>query len=222
MRLLLLEDDAMLGSNLKKGLEYNEYSVEWFQTGQEALEAAELGHFDLAIFDINLPDISGIEVLKKVRKTPALKALPILLLTVNDVIERKVAGLDAGADDYMIKPFDLKELLARLRALIRRKDGQTDNILRSRDLELNTTNHSVTVLKTGKTYMPSGKEFKTLILLMQRPGNVISKDRIEEDLYGWDGDVESNTVEVIIYNLRKKLGKETILTLRGVGYMVSP
>lgn len=217
-----MEDDTMLGSSLKKGLEFDGCSVEWFQTGEDAIYAAETGQFDLGVFDLNLPDISGLDVLKKIRTLPSAKTLPVLLLTVNDQVERKIAGLDAGADDYMTKPFDLKELLARLRALMRRKDGHTDNILRSRNIELNTTSHSVTILKTSETYTPTGKEFKILMLLMQRPGNIISKERIEEELYGWDGDVGSNTVEVIIYNLRKKLGKESILTLRGVGYMVSP
>lgn len=221
MRVLLLEDDAMLGASLKKGLEFNGYSVEWFRTGEDAVAAAETGGFGLAVFDINLPGMSGIEVLKQVRKMPGAGKLPVLMLTVSDGIERKISGLDAGADDYMTKPFDLRELLARLRALIRRKDGQTDNTLRARDFALNTATNTVTITGSGESWIPTGKELKVLLLLMQRPGTMVGKERIEEELYGWEGEVGSNTVEVLIYNLRRKLGKNAIITMRGVGYMAA-
>ena len=220
MRLLLIEDDLMLGASLKKGLEFDGYSVEWFKTGSDGLGAAAAGDFDFAILDVNLPDQSGIEVLKSLRKTQRGKALAVMLLTVNDGVERKVSGLDAGADDYMIKPFDLRELLARLRSLARRKEDQIDNVLRARHFSLDKVRKIVT-LASGETYVPSAKELKILLLLLQRPGSMISKERMEEELYGWEGEVGSNTVEVLIYNLRKKLGKDSIITMRGVGYMAA-
>jgi DNA-binding response OmpR family regulator len=219
MRLLLVEDDKMLGTSLKKGLEFEHYATEWVQTGEDAKEALKTSEFNLAILDINLPDCSGIEILKTIRHSPRNKQLPVLLLTAIDRVEQKVIGLDAGADDYLTKPFDLKELLARLRVILRRAEGKTDNILRTKDMELDLNTRQL--LKSGVYYTPTASEFKLLTLLMQRPGKLISKTRMEEELYGWQGDVESNTVEVTIYNLRKKLGKETITTLRGVGYMVS-
>jgi DNA-binding response OmpR family regulator len=219
MRLLLVEDDYMLGSSLKKGLEFERYSTEWVQTGEDASAALEVSEFDLAILDLNLPDCSGIDVLQRLRRLPKTQFLPVLLLTAMDNIDQKVKGLDAGADDYLTKPFDLQELLARLRAMCRRRQGQVDNILRAGDLELNM--HTKQLSKLGVSYLTTASEFKIMSLLMQRPGKLISKSRMEEELYGWDGDTESNTIEVTIYNLRKKLGKDAIVTLRGVGYMVN-
>jgi len=219
MRLLLVEDDYMLGSSLKKGLEFERYSTEWVQTGEDASAALEVSEFDLAILDLNLPDCSGIDVLQRLRRLPKTQFLPVLLLTAMDNIDQKVKGLDAGADDYLTKPFDLQELLARLRAMCRRRQGQVDNILRAGDLELNI--HTKQLSKLGVSYLTTASEFKIMSLLMQRPGKLISKSRMEEELYGWDGDTESNTIEVTIYNLRKKLGKDAIVTLRGVGYMVN-
>ena len=218
MRLLLVEDDKMLGASLKKGLEFERYSAEWAESGEEAQAALQSTEFDIAILDINLSDCSGIEILKNIRQSAKTKQMPVLLLTAIDNVGQKVAGLDAGADDYLTKPFELTELLARLRAMARRRQGQTDNILRAQDMELDLTTGQL--MKAGKQYTPTAHEFKLLALLMQRPGRLVNKSRLEEELYGWDGDVESNTVEVIVYNLRKKLGKEIITTLRGVGYMV--
>jgi DNA-binding response OmpR family regulator len=219
MRLLLVEDDYMLGSSLKKGLEFERYSTEWVQTGEDASAALEVSEFDLAILDLNLPDCSGIDVLQRLRRLPKTQFLPVLLLTAMDNIDQKVKGLDAGADDYLTKPFDLQELLARLRAMCRRRQGQVDNIFRAGDWELNM--HTKQLSKLGVSYLTTASEFKIMSLLMQRPGKLISKSRMEEELYGWDGDTESNTIEVTIYNLRKKLGKDAIVTLRGVGYMVN-
>lgn len=222
MRLLLVEDDIMLGSSLKKGLEFNGYSVEWVKNGEDAIQAAQIGQFDMGIFDANLPGISGKEAIRDIRQHEKHdRKMLIIMLTVNDSIDRKIAGLDAGADDYMTKPFDLNELLARLRAMRRRMEGHTDNIIRARDIELNLQTNNVTILKTAETYLPSGNELKLLQLLMQRPGKMYGKEKIEEEIYGWNGEVGSNTVEVLIYNLRKKLGKEVIISMRGVGYMVA-
>lgn len=218
MRILLVEDDKMLGAGLKKGLEFEQYAAEWVQTGEDAKAALAASEFDLAILDINLPDCSGIDILQKIRALPKTRTLPVLLLTAIDHVEQKVSGLDAGADDYLTKPFDLKELLARLRVLVRRAQGKADNILHSRDMELDLNTKQLR--KGSVQYTPTASEFKLLTLLMQRPGKLISKSRMEEELYGWEGDVQSNTVEVTIYNLRKKLGRDIITTLRGVGYMV--
>ena len=219
MRLLLVEDDRMLGTSLKKGLGFEHYNVEWVQSVEAANDTLKSMEFDVAILDINLPDGSGIDILKAIRRSPRVKNLPVLLLTAIGHIDQKIAGLDNGADDYLTKPFDLKELLARLRAIVRRGEGHADNILSSHDMVLNLNTKQVTRL--GVHYTPTANELKLLMLLMQRPGKLVSKNRIEEEIYGCDGDVESNTVEVTVYNLRKKLGKEAITTLRGVGYMVS-
>jgi two-component system OmpR family response regulator/two-component system response regulator QseB len=222
MRLLLAEDDLAIGSNLKKGLGYHGYAAEWVQNGTETLDAIEDGSFDLLILDINLPDMSGLEVLKKIRGGKKSPSMPVILLTAHDGIENKVKGLDSGADDYMTKPFDIKELLARIRALSRR--GQTiaenDNILRCRGIELDMAARAAR--KDGESLILTANELKVLSLLMERPGHLVSKSSMEEALYGWDGEVDSNTVEVTIYNLRKKLGKEAIKTMRGIGYMVQP
>lgn len=221
MRILLVEDDEMLGASLKKGLEFNGYSVEWVKTGSDALLANNTSDFDMGIFDVNLPSMSGIEVVSAIRRRESKKKMLILMLTVNDATAKKIAGLDAGADDYMTKPFDLNELMARLRALRRRYEGHSDNILRARDIEMNMVTNSVTILQSGESYQPSGNELKLLQLLMQRPGKMFSKEKIEEEIYGWNGEIGSNTVEVLIYNLRRKIGKETIISMRGVGYMVA-
>ena len=220
MRVLVVEDDKELGQALQKGLEINSYSVEWAQTGADALQAAKHGEFDIAILDIGLPDMSGITVLQAIRSTSTTKGLPTLLLTAIDKLEQKVTGLDAGADDYLTKPFELDELLARLRVLLRRSSNQKDNVIRCKAMELDVASRTLTLTSTGKSYIPTSNEFKLLTLLMRRPGQMISKARIEEELHGWDGEAESNNVEVTIYNLRKKLGKEIIITMRGVGYMV--
>ncbi len=220
MRALLVEDDAALGKALKKGLELNGYSCEWVLSGQDALHAALQGEFDLCILDINLPDQSGIKVLQALRRDERSKQLPIMLLTAIDRLDQKVTGLDAGADDYLTKPFELAELLARLRVLLRRTHNQRDNILRCKTMELDLTSRTLTLTADGKAYVPTGNEFKLLSLLMRRPGQMIGKARIEEELHGWDGEAESNNVEVTVYNLRRKLGKEIIVTMRGVGYMV--
>jgi two-component system OmpR family response regulator/two-component system response regulator QseB len=218
MRLLLAEDDSMLGASLKKGLGFNGYSVEWMKNGEDAIDAIKHGEFDLAVIDVNMPKFSGFEVLKFARANKK-KYLPILLLTAADSVENKVRGLDSGADDYLTKPFELQELLARLRVIMRRSSGNADNVLRSKDMELDVA--SCVLKRNGKTYTPTANELKVLTLLMQRPGKMITKQRVEEELYGWEDESNSNTVDVAIYNLRKKLGKDAIITMRGIGYMVS-
>jgi len=222
MRILLVEDDVMIGPGLKKGLGMHGYAAEWVKTGADAIHSLEGGGFDLVVLDIHLPDMSGLDILKSIRANKTLADMPVILLTAHDGTENKVKGLDSGADDYMTKPFDIKELAARVRALARRGGAHNDsrNILRARGIELDM---ATSTLKKGDiAIVPTISEIKVLALLMERPGRLVSKVQMEEALYGWEGDIESNTVEVIIYNLRKKLGRNAIRTMRGIGYMVQP
>jgi len=217
MRLLLVEDDKMLGSSLKKALEKNAYGVDWVQDGESAILYLESLPFVAMVLDINLPKLSGIEVLKSIRAKK--NKIPVIALTARDTNMQKVEGLDSGADDYLVKPFDLEELLARLRALIRRSEGRTEPILNCGNVELDAS--SKLVRKNGKNVMMTAKEFRILKALMERAGKFVTKSEIEYSLYSAEDAVESNTVEVSIYSLRKKLGSDFIQTIRGVGYMVS-
>jgi two-component system OmpR family response regulator/two-component system response regulator QseB len=216
MRLLLVEDDQHLGSGLKKGLERAGYSVEWLQDGKDGLHSAQAGGFEVAVLDVNLPGMGGVDVMRHIRADSKIHSLPTLMLTALDGVDNKVKGLDAGADDYLTKPFDFKELLARLRALIRRQSGQSGELLVCGDIELNRSGR--TVKKAGEPLLLTARELRLLTLLMERKGHIINKSEIEEELYGWEEGADSNTVEVVIYNLRKKLGKDAISTIRGVGY----
>jgi len=178
------------------------------------------GDFNLMVLDVNLPDVSGIEVMHRIRANDKAKALPVLMLTAMDRLEHKVKGLDSGADDYLTKPFDFQELLARLRALARRQSDGTADMLRCGDIELSRSGHIAR--KAGMPLLLTARELRVLTRLMEHAGHIVSKSEIEEELYGWEEGTESNTVEVIIYNLRKKLGRNAIATLRGVGYMMRP
>ena len=217
MRLLLVEDDDMLGSSLKRALTLHNYGVDWMEDGESALLALQSNPYKVVVLDINLPKLSGLEVLKKARA--AKINVPVLLLTARDTPLQKVEGLDTGADDYLVKPFDLNELLARLRALVRRNEGRHETLLVSGDVELDPS--ASIVRKAGQSVMLTAKEFKTLQLLMERLGKFVTKSEIEYTLYSADDAAESNTVEVAIYNLRKKLGSKFIETIRGVGYRIA-
>lgn len=218
MRLLLVEDDDMLGASLRHALERHAYGVDWVQDGESALIAATDSPYQAMVLDINLPKLSGLEVLKQLRGSK--NRIPVLLLTARDTALQKVEGLDAGADDYLVKPFDLDELLARVRALIRRSEGRTESVLRCGAVELEPA--ASIVRNNGALVTTTAKEFRTLKLLMSRAGKFVSKADIEYQLYSAEDAVESNTVEVTIYNLRKKLGAGFITTVRGVGYRVNP
>jgi DNA-binding response OmpR family regulator len=218
MRLLLVEDDELLGSSLKKALEKHAYGVDWLKNGESALSSIFDLSFDLVVLDVNLPKLDGLEVLKSVRINKNL--VPILLLTARDTALQKVEGLDAGADDYLVKPFDLDELLARLRALVRRREGRSEILLRCGNVEVDPS--AMVVRNPQGQITMTAKEFQTLKLLMERAGKYVTKSDIEYALYSAENAVESNTTEVIIYNLRKKLGSEFIRSIRGVGYMVEP
>lgn len=217
MRVLLVEDDDMLGESLKKALERHAYGVDWVQDGELASEALLTSPFEAVVLDINLPKRSGLEVLADMRKRKNMT--PVLLLTARDTQEQKVEGLDIGADDYLVKPFDLNELLARLRALIRRSAGRAETMLVCGKVELEPG--ASLVRKAGMQVTLTAKEFRTLKLLMERAGKFVTKSDIEYTLYSADDAAESNTVEVTIYNLRKKLGSDFIQTVRGVGYRVN-
>ena len=217
MRLLLVEDDDMLGESLKKALERHAYGVDWVQDGESAIETLQDSPFAAVVLDINLPKRSGLEVLQDMRKRKNMT--PVLLLTARDTPQQKVDGLDAGADDYLVKPFDLDELLARLRALVRRSAGRAETTLKCGEVELEPA--SSVVRRGGNQVTMTSKEFRTLKLLMERTGKFVTKSDIEYVLYSAEDAAESNTVEVTVYNLRKKLGSTFIQTVRGVGYRVN-
>lgn len=217
MRILLVEDDDMLGESLKKALERHAYGVDWVQDGESAAMLLYDSPFVAVVLDVNLPKKSGLEVLKELRARKNMT--PVLLLTARDLPQQKVEGLDTGADDYLVKPFDLDELMARLRALVRRSAGRAETLLRCGNVELEPA--ASVVRKGSKPVTMTSKEFRTLKLLMERAGKFVTKSDIEYLLYSADDAAESNTVEVAIYNLRKKLGSEFIQTVRGVGYRVN-
>ncbi len=216
MRLLLIEDDHILGSSLKRAFEKHSYGVDWFRDGENGLEAARSNEFDGLILDINLPGMSGIDVLKSLRASG--HPLPILLLTALDSVRSRVEGLDEGADDYLVKPFDLDELFARVRALLRRREGRTQTILKSGTVELDPA--AMVVRHNGAQLHIPAKEFHLLRVLMERCGRYVTKSDIEYALYDISSTIESNTIEVTVYNLRKKLGADFIKSIRGVGYMI--
>ncbi|MCW8931398.1 MAG: response regulator transcription factor [Gammaproteobacteria bacterium] len=217
MRVLLAEDDKSLGQGISDGLQKLGFCVDWLQDGL-SIEHAIMNDdgIDILILDLGLPRKDGLDVLKTIRA--ADKSVSVLILTARDAVEQRIAGLDLGADDYMLKPFDLHELAARLRAIVRRKSGFTQALLSYGDLQVNLSEHSVKV--QGQQVNLSHIEFAILEHLLTHIGQVVSKQRIESLLYGWSEGVESNAIEVHIHHLRKKLGKELIKTLRGLGYMV--
>lgn len=215
MRLLLVEDDHTLGDGITKWLAESGYATDWLQNGNQAQSALLTQEYDCVILDINLPGISGLQILRNMRKLK--NETPVLLLTARDMISDRVKGLDSGADDYLTKPFDLDEFSARIRALLRRNTGRLDPVLKHRGISIDLA--SRTVRKSGQVIELSVREFSLLQLLVENPGKVFSKSRIEESLYSWRDDVSSNAVEVHIHHLRKKLGNDLIRTIRGVGYI---
>jgi len=215
MRVLLVEDDLMIGESVRKGLMQDGFAVDWVEDGLAAEVALDAHAYDLMLLDLGLPRKSGLEVLKSLRRKGV--NLPILIATARDAVADRVEGLDAGADDYLVKPFDLDELAARIRALLRRAAGRSDPVMRHRGIELDPAARAVT--RDGQSVPISARELALLQAFMDRPGTVYSKAQLEEKLYGWGGEVESNTVEVYIHALRKKLGADFIQNVRGVGYL---
>lgn len=215
MRILLVEDDPMIGDSVRTGLRQDGFVVDWVEDGETAELALSNHAYDLMVLDQGLPRKGGLDVLKSLRQRGS--DLPVLIATARDEVPARVKGLDAGADDYLVKPFDLDELAARIRAILRRRSGRAEPVMRHRGVELNPATREVTL--QGVPLALTARELALLQAFMDRPGAVLSKAQLEEKLYGWGDEVESNTVEVYIHALRKKLGAEFIRNVRGVGYL---
>ncbi|MCB1724414.1 MAG: response regulator transcription factor [Chromatiaceae bacterium] len=216
MRVLLVEDDELLGSGVVAGLEQSGYTVDWLRDGLQAMHALADDEPDLLVLDLGVPGKDGMQVLRELRASAS--TLPVLVLTARDTVEDRIAGLDAGADDYLVKPFDLGELSARLRAIARRRGGRANPVIEHAGLVFDPAARAVTV--DGRSVLLSARALAILEALLERPGIPLSRERLEQILYGWGEGVESNAVEVHIHHLRKKLGKERIRTIRGLGYMI--
>ena len=216
MRLLLVEDDPMIGASVQRGLKQEGYSVDWVRDGAAAEGVLADGVHELIVLDLGLPRKSGLELLAALRRKGV--TTPVLVITARDSVADRVKGLDAGADDYLVKPFDLDELSARVRALLRRQGGRASPVLDVGPLSLDPAAHTVTL--DGAPVALSKREFSLLHALMKQPGVPLSRAQIEESLYGWGEEIESNAVEVHIHALRRKLGAEWIKNVRGVGYRI--
>lgn len=216
MRVLLVEDDGMIAQGLQTALRQGGFAVDWVADGKSADAALQDSVFDVVLLDLGLPQRDGLEVLRALRRRGS--ATPVIILTARDEVQNRVAGLDAGADDYIVKPFDLDEVMARMRSVLRRAAGRGDPVIQHGDLRLNPVSH--TVEHKGVPVNLSAHEFSVLEALLQRPGAVLSRSQLEDRLYGWEEQIGSNAIEVYIHGLRRKLGNEAIRTLRGVGYFV--
>lgn len=216
MRLLLVEDDAMIGTSLQTGLQQFGYTVDWVRNGGAAESATETTEYDAILLDIGLPGKTGLESLAFWRKRN--NPVPVLIITARDAVSDRIRGLDAGADDYLVKPFDLDELAARLRALLRRRAGRASPLIEHGTLTLDPATHEVRL--DGQPVNLSGREFALLHALLEKPGVPFSRSQLEDRLYGWEEEIGSNAVEVHIHTLRRKLGSDWIRNVRGVGYMV--
>ena len=216
MRILLVEDDLMVGEAVRKGLRQDGFAVDWVQDGVAAQLALRQEDYALVLLDLGLPQKNGLAVLQELRASGS--KVPVLIATARDAVADRVAGLDAGADDYLIKPYDLEELSARMRALLRRQSGRADSLIEVRGVSLNPATREV--LLQGRPVTLSAREFTLLQAFLDRPGVVLSRAQLEEKLYGWDDSVDSNAIEVHIHSLRKKLGSDFIKNVRGIGYLV--
>jgi len=216
MRLLLVEDDPMVGESIRDGLGQEGYTVDWVRDGKGAETALGAEPYAAVLLDLGLPRMDGLDVLRAARAKR--NDVPILVITARDAVADRIKGLDAGADDYLVKPFDLDELAARVRALVRRAEGRAEPVVRHGPITLDPATRAVTL--RGRPIELSGREFALLQALLARPGTVLSRAQLEERLYGWDEEVGSNAVEVHIHNLRRKLGADTIRNVRGVGYSI--
>ena len=215
MRLLLVEDDTMIGESLTKALK-SSYAINWVRDAETAELSLKTENYDLILLDLGLPNKSGIDFLNDLRKKD--NRLPVLIITARDTIQERVIGLDAGADDYLVKPFDLHELEARMRVLLRRKTNRSDPMITHAGITLNPITHELTV--SGKTEILSARTFALMQVLLEQPGAILSRAQLEERIYGWNEEVESNAVEVHIHSLRRKFGTGIIRNIRGVGYTI--
>jgi two-component system OmpR family response regulator len=216
MRILLIEDDAMIGRGLLRGLSDQGITVDWVRTGPDGGAALKQGDHSLVLLDLGLPGKSGFDLIRHARA--AHNAVPILVITARDSLEDRIKGLDLGADDYLIKPFELKELLARMRAVFRRQHGQTQSLLVSGDITLDLATLELEYRNMKRVL--SAREFALMRVLMLRPGNIVSRAQIEQQIYGWGEEVESNAVDVLIHSIRKRFDKEIVRNVRGAGWMV--
>ena len=216
MRLLLVEDDSMIGEAVLDLLRAEHYAVDWVRDGDMADTALRTQDYDLVLLDLGLPKRDGLDVLRALRARR--QRMPVLIATARDAVQQRIEGLDTGADDYVLKPYDLHELLARLRALLRRAAGRAEPVYEHQGISINPATREVTA--QGQPVQLSAREWAVLEPLLARPGLVLSRAQLEEKLYGWKDEISSNAVEVYIHGLRKKLGAGLIQNVRGVGYMV--
>ena len=217
MRVLLVEDDPMIGEAIQGALRDASYAADWVKNGQTALDTLADQHYDLVLLDLGLPGKDGLAVLTSIRARD--NPVPLLIITARDELSERIRGLDGGADDYVLKPFEMAELLARMRAVLRRKGGTSSPVLSNGALMLDPATREATV--NGIANRLSGREFSLLQALLVRPGAILSRSELEDRIYGWGEEVESNAVEFLIHSLRKKLGSGAIKNVRGVGWMVS-
>ena len=218
MRVLLVEDDEMIGQSLKQALGGNGWSVDWVKDGALAQSALADGDYACVLLDLGLPKKDGIDVLRTARSKG--DRTPVLVLTARDGIDDRITGLDVGADDYLVKPYEFRELLARMRAVIRRRDGSAHSVIGSAELQLDLTTREVIV--QGERAQLSAREFALLHALLERPGAILSREQLENRIYGWGEEVTSNAVDVLIHGMRRKLGQETIRNVRGLGWRIAP
>jgi len=216
MRVLLIEDDRMIGEGLSHGLAAEGYSVDWVRDGPTAETALRVGGHALVLLDLGLPGADGLQVLRSART--AGNDTSVLIITARDGLDSRVAGLDLGADDYLVKPFEMRELLARMRAILRRRAGRATGRLVAAETELDTESHVLS--HAGTVAVLSAREYALIHALMERPGRILSRAQIEERIYGWGEEVESNAVDALILTVRRKVGKGVILNVRGAGWMV--
>lgn len=216
MRVLLVEDDQMVGAAVAQALKDAAYAVDWVTDGDTAIEASRNETYDLALLDLGLPPPDGMEVLRVFRNRD--HRLPVIIVTARDAIDDRIHGLDLGADDYVVKPFEIGELLARMRAVLRRQGSGGSAILSNGAISLNPSTHEA--VQDGESFHLTAREFALLQALMTRPGTILSRNDLERHIYGWNEEVESNAVEFLIHAIRKKLGASAIRNVRGVGWMV--
>jgi two-component system response regulator QseB len=217
MRILLVEDDKQLGESLKTALVFEGYAVDWLERGDYVLPAVKVAPYDLIILDVGLPVMNGFQVVSQLRTEKY--TLPVLMLTALDAVPDRITGLDSGADDYLTKPFDVDELLARVRSLLRRSDGPIVATINSGDIAFNPVERSVNY--RGQPLDLTAKELAILEILLRNKERFVTKSRLEEGIYGWGDEVSSNTVEVYISKLRKRFGSKRIQTMRGIGYRIT-
>ena len=219
MRILLVEDDAMISESICASLKDASYAVDSVDNGQIVETAVRSQNYDIVLLDLGLPGKDGLMVLKLLRQS--YPHLPVIILTARDDIDSRLSGLDGGADDYMIKPFDMSELLARMRVALRRRSNQATSQLHNGPIVLDLSNYQVSIDGIEQSILLSNKEFSILQALMLHPGQIYSRSELEDKVYGWGEEVESNAIDFLIHALRKKIGKEHIKNIRGVGWMVS-